>query len=205
VGVLQNFIRQVGVNLASKKHEINKDMNKPSLILHACCAPCAPHIFETLSEQFDVTVFFFNPNIQPEAEYRARENEIKRFADEKGFELIAGGYDSEGWCEAVRGFEAEPEGGARCRLCFRYRLERVAREAAERGIEYFTTTLSVSPHKNARTINEEGALAAEKYGSKFMEADFKKKNGYKISCDLSREYGFFRQDYCGCLFSRREA
>jgi len=184
------------INLADVK-------NQTPLLLHACCAPCAPHIFRALSEMYKVTIFFYNPNIQPEDEYKIRENEIKRFAETAGIPLIIGEYDPSGWNEAVRGFESEPEGGARCRLCFAYRLDRTAREAAVQNIDLFTTTLSVSPHKNSRIINEEGVAAAERCGIHFLEADFKKKNGFKLSCDLSRDYGFFRQDYCGCIFSRR--
>jgi len=158
-----------------------------------------------MRELYDVTVFFYNPNIQPESEYRKREAEIAGFARTAGFELVTGEYDEPGWMEAVRGLEGEPEGGGRCRVCFRYRLERAAREAARLGCDAFTTTLSVSPHKNARVINEEGLSAAEKYKVGFHEADFKKKEGFKISCELSAELGFYRQDYCGCMFSKIEA
>jgi epoxyqueuosine reductase len=176
---------------------------KPKLLLHVCCAPCAPHVLKQLEEQFAVSVFFFNPNIQPEEEYRRREEEITRFSREDGFELITGEYDEEGWIDAVRGLEGEPEGGARCGICFRYRLDRTAREAAARVFDLFATTLTVSPHKNAFVINEEGRAAAERQGTTFLEADFKKKEGFKISCQLSRERGFYRQDYCGCVFSRK--
>jgi predicted adenine nucleotide alpha hydrolase (AANH) superfamily ATPase len=180
-----------------------RDSQQQKILLHACCAPCAPHVFNVLSENYDVTVFFYNPNLQPEAEYRAREEDMKRFARETGFELLIGEYDEAGWMEAVRGLEGEPEGGARCRICFRHRLGRAARETAERGFDLFTTTLTVSPHKNAKVINEEGAAAAQRFGVKFLESDFKKKDGFKISGVLSGERGFYRQDYCGCLFSRR--
>ena len=173
------------------------------MLLHACCAPCSPHVLSQMQSRFDVTVFFYNPNIQPEEEYRRREEEMRGFAEREGFRLVVGEYDEPGWMEAVRGLEEEPEGGARCRVCFRYRLDRAASEAAARGLDVITSTLSVSPHKNARVINEEGSAAAARHGVEFLEADFKKKDGFKISCELSRDYGFYRQDYCGCLFSRR--
>ncbi|MFA6450971.1 MAG: epoxyqueuosine reductase QueH [bacterium] len=183
---------------------MENDANRPTLLLHACCAPCAPHIFNTLSDKYSVAVYFYNPNIQPETEYIARKNEIIKFSEQAGFKLIVGEPDSTGWNEAIKGYEPDPEGGERCRLCFRHRLEHTAREAAQLNFDFFATTLSISPHKNAKIINEEGSLAASKYGLRFLEADFKKRNGFKISCELSREHGFFRQDYCGCLFSRRD-
>jgi predicted adenine nucleotide alpha hydrolase (AANH) superfamily ATPase len=175
-----------------------------SLLLHVCCAPCSPHVFRVLNEAHNVSLFFYNPNIQPEKEYKIREAEIIRFAARSGIELILGEYDRGGWNEAVRGHEDEPEGGARCVLCYRYRLERTAREAERLNIGIIATTLSVSPHKNAQLINYEGARAADRAGRRFLEADFKKKDGYRISCELSKEYGFFRQNYCGCVFSRKD-
>jgi len=173
------------------------------ILLHVCCAPCAPHVLDVLKSEYDTGVFFYNPNIQPYEEYEAREAEIKRFAAESGFRLLLGDYDEGDWLEAVKGYEEAPEGGARCRLCFRHRLEKTAALCAESGYRFFTTTLTVSPHKNAKTIFEEGNRAAERFGLTFLEADFKKKDGYKKSCEMSRAHGFFRQNYCGCLFSRK--
>ncbi len=179
-------------------------MTRTSLLLHSCCAPCTTYVYDLLEKKYDVVVFFYNPNIQPEEEYRRREEEIRRFASEKCFELIVGPYDEPGWMDAVKGFENEPEGGARCRLCFRYRLEKAAAEAARLyGIKLFTSTLSVSPHKNAKVINEEGVRAAEKYEVEYLESDFKKRDGFKKSVELSKKHGFFRQNYCGCEFSKK--
>ncbi|MFC1474788.1 epoxyqueuosine reductase QueH [bacterium] len=177
--------------------------SRPTLLLHACCAPCTPHVINLLRENFRVTVFFYNPNIHPEEEYRKRESEIREFSEKEKFSLIVGEYDVSNWMEAMKGLESEPEGGERCRICFRMRLERAAREAEERGIEYITTTLSVSPHKNIKLINEEGNRAAGKCGIKFREENFKKKDGFRISCDLAAEHGMYRQDYCGCVFSQK--
>jgi len=179
------------------------DNEKPSLLLHACCAPCSPHVLNLLEQDYSVTVLFYNPNIQPEEEYRKREEEIRRFSAERGFELIVGDYNTARWLDETRGLEGEPEGGRRCRVCFRHRLDRAAFITSQLGQDIFTTTLTVSPHKNAGVINEEGESAAKRHGVKFLKSDFKKKDGFKISCDLSDKYGFYRQDFCGCIFSRR--
>lgn len=177
---------------------------KPSLLLHSCCAPCTTHVYNVLKDEYEVAVFFYNPNIQPEDEYRKREEEIKRLAAVECFEIIIGPRDEPGWLDAIKGYEEEPEGGERCRLCFRHRLEKTAAEAVRLyNIELFTTTLTVSPHKNAIMINEEGLRATDKFDIDFLEADFKKQNGFKKSVELSKKYGFFRQNYCGCEFSRR--
>ena len=177
---------------------------KPLLLLHVCCAPCSPHIINLLRESYSVTAFFYNPNIHPLEEYTLRENEIRSFSEKESFPLIIGEYDDAAWFEAVRGFEEEPEGSNRCDICFRIRMERAARAAAENGAQYFATTLTVSPHKNAAKIFAAGRAAAAQFdGVEFLEMDFKKKDGYRISSELSREHGFYRQNYCGCSFSRR--
>jgi predicted adenine nucleotide alpha hydrolase (AANH) superfamily ATPase len=178
---------------------------KPAILLHICCAPCGTHVARELSERYSVRGFFFNPNIQPEEEYRLRENEARALAEKDGFPLEAGGNSAEAWLEAVRGLEGEPEGGRRCEACYRHRLERTAAAARDNGIPFFTTTLTISPLKKASVINPIGLEAARLAGSgvQFIEADFKKKDGFKKSCALSKALGFYRQNYCGCLFSRR--
>jgi predicted adenine nucleotide alpha hydrolase (AANH) superfamily ATPase len=176
---------------------------RKKLLLHCCCAPCGTHPFRALRGQYDVTVYFDNPNIHPAGEYQARLEEIRALAERWHFTLVEGEYDSVGWFDAVRGHEEEPEGAARCAICYRIRLERAARTAKSLGMDCFATTLSVSPHKNAKTINRIGKEAGGLIGIQFVEADFKKMDGFKISCELSRAEGLYRQDYCGCIFSRR--
>jgi epoxyqueuosine reductase len=176
---------------------------KPRLLLHGCCAPCTPHVAALLRAEFDVTVFFFNPNIHPPEERRHRAEEMRRLCGEVALSFVEGADDAAAWREVVRGLEDEPEGGRRCEACFRFRLERAAREAAERGMPWFTTTLTVSPLKRAAVVNAVGCAAAVVTGVQFFEADFKKKDGFKISCELGRQHGLYRQDYCGCEFSMR--
>ncbi len=173
------------------------------ILLHSCCAPCAPHVISILRMEYHVSIHFCNPNIQPYEEYEKRKVEIKRYAVESGTDIIFDEYDENGWLKAVKGHESDKEGGERCGLCFRYRLEKTAALCSESGFEIFATTLSVSPHKNSGIINLEGKHAAEKHGVVFLEADFKKNDGYRKSCELSHRYGFFRQNYCGCIFSRK--
>lgn len=177
---------------------------KEQILLHVCCAPCTPHVFNVLSEQFEISLFFFNPNIQPEDEYELRKAEIERYSEQNGIGLIVGDYEVEEWEKAISGHEEDHEGGRRCEICYKLRLEKTAGEAKKNNINNFTTTLSISPHKNAETINGIGRDIADQKALNFFEADFKKKNGFKISCDISKEYGFFRQSYCGCLYSRRK-
>lgn len=181
---------------------------RPSLLLHSCCGPCSTYVLEYLSRFFDITVFYYNPNIYPADEFFKRVDEQKRliaamFPDGSvGFS--EGAFDDSNFYETVKGLENVPEGGERCFKCYRLRLEETAQKAAEDGFEYFTTTLSISPHKNAQALNDIGRETAEKYGVKYLFSDFKKKNGYKRSCELSAQYGTYRQDYCGCIFSKRE-
>lgn len=181
-----------------------QDTKKEQILLHACCAPCTPHVFNVLSEQFEVILFFFNPNIQPKDEYELRKAEIARYSELNRIKLITGDYEVEEWEKAVAGHEEDPEGGGRCEICYKFRLKKTAREAEKNNIGNLTTTLSISPHKNAGTINRIGNDIAAQKGINFFEADFKKKNGFRISCEISKEYGFFRQSYCGCLYSRRK-
>ena len=178
----------------------------PRLLLHVCCAPCSSYCLEYLSEYFDITVYYYNPNISKKEEYLKRLAEEERYISVKEFKhpvkLTESNYDPQEFFDAVRGLEKEPEGGLRCRECFRLRLEASAKKAKELGFEWFTTTLTISPLKNAALLNEIGSEMGEKYGVKWLPSDFKKKEGYKRSIELSREYGLYRQDYCGCVFSR---
>lgn len=182
----------------------------PSLFLHSCCAPCSSYVLEYLCRYFYITVFFFNPNISPREEYEKRVEEQKRLIavyneEGKGYPIAVceGEYAADRFYEAAKGLEACPEGGDRCFRCFELRLEETARRAAEAGCDYFATTLTVSPLKNARTLNEIGRSLCEKYGIAWLPSDFKKKEGYKRSVELSARYGLYRQDYCGCVYSRR--
>ncbi len=180
----------------------------PSLLLHSCCAPCSSYVLEYLSKHFAVTVLYYNPNIYPDEEYahRVREQEafIRRFPAENPIRFVEGAFDKERFYETVKGLEAEPEGGERCFRCYELRLREAAEYARTMGADYFCTTLSISPLKNAEKLNEIGERLAAEYGVRYLPSDFKKKNGYKRSVELSREYGMYRQDYCGCVFSRRE-
>ena len=177
------------------------------LLLHSCCAPCSSYVLEYLSHYFDITLFYYNPNISPESEFKKRTEELKRLAHEMPMDFpahaIIGEYDPREFYEAVKGLENEPEGGKRCEVCFRLRLEKAAAFAAEEGFDYFTTTLTISPLKNAEVLNRVGYEAAEKYNTVWLPSDFKKKDGYKRSIELSAEYGLYRQNYCGCIYSKR--
>ncbi|MCD8012860.1 MAG: epoxyqueuosine reductase QueH [Lachnospiraceae bacterium] len=184
----------------------------PTLLLHSCCAPCSSYVLEYLSRYFRITVLYYNPNIYPEEEYFRRMEEQRRLIEEMGAKqvlpnpvsLIEGRFDSREFYEAVRGLEQIPEGGARCEACFRLRLGEAARAASDGGFDYFTTTLTISPLKNAQKLNEIGEALAGEYQIKWLPCDFKKRNGYKRSVELSAEYGLYRQDYCGCVFSKQE-
>lgn len=181
---------------------------KPKLLLHVCCAPCSSHVLELLSKEYDITVYFYNPNITDNDEYDKRFGELERFVGEAPFAMnvktVDGGYDSKIFFEMSKGMEELPERGARCYQCYKLRMEEAARYAQLNGYDVFTTSLSISPHKNANWINEIGALCQEKYGVDYMYSDFKKKNGYARSIQLSKEYSLYRQDYCGCIFSKRD-
>ncbi len=182
--------------------------NVPTLLLHSCCAPCSSYVLEYLSDYFAVTVLYYNPNIYPEEEFRHRADEQKRLIEtlpsKHPISFIEGRFDSREFYDAVRGLEHIPEGGERCHACFRLRLEETARIAAENGSDYFTTTLTISPLKNAAALNKIGEETASRFGIAWLPSDFKKKNGYKRSVELSSEYGLYRQDYCGCVFSKKE-
>lgn len=180
----------------------------PSLLLHVCCAPCSSYCLEYLSQYFRVTVFYYNPNISPPSEYEFRLSEEKRFIALKDFpnpvQITESVYDPERFFEAAWGLEDAPEGGARCEKCFELRLRESAKKAKEGGFDFFTTTLSISPLKNADLLNEIGARTGEEFGVNWLFSDFKKREGYKRSIELSREYDLYRQNYCGCVYSKRE-
>ena len=181
------------------------------LFLHSCCAPCSSYCLEYLCQYFAITVFYFNPNISAEPEYRHRVEEQKRLiaaynAEHKGYpiDIVEGDYEPERFFEIAKGYESCPEGGERCFRCFELRLRETAEHAKEGTYDFFATTLTISPLKNAQKINEIGHALGEEYGVLWLPSDFKKKNGYKRSVELSAEYGLYRQDYCGCAFSKAE-
>ena len=182
--------------------KLGEENRVPSLLLHSCCAPCSSYVLEYLSQYFHITVFYYNPNIYPESEYgkRIREQQelISKMDLKNPVSFLAGEY------EMAEGMEHLREGGARCMKCYELRLAETARRAAEGGFDYFTTTLSISPLKNAQKLNEIGVRIGREAGVEYLVSDFKKKNGYKRSVELSEEYGLYRQDYCGCEFSLAE-
>ncbi len=179
----------------------------PNLLLHSCCAPCSSHCIEYLSQYFNITVLYYNPNIYPEAEYEKRKTEQKRLISEMDtkypVKMLDCDFESEKFYEMAKGMENCREGGERCFNCYRLRLEKTALEAKKNDFDYFTTTLTISPLKNAQKINEIGEELSEEYGVKFLPSDFKKKEGYKRSIELSKEYNLYRQDYCGCVYSKQ--
>lgn len=211
-----DFIQNKIINDKSKKDENGvadgKNGGKPTMLLHSCCGPCSTAVIERLVERFDLTVFFYNPNITNEGEYEKRLETQRKFIDEynaavmpEGCEvkLVEGEYDPENYLEAVRGLENEPENGDRCTKCFEVRMRRTAEEAEKSGFENFATTLSVSPHKNTQRINNIGYELEKEFAPAFLDESFKKKDGFKRSTELSREYGLYRQNFCGCVFSER--
>lgn len=180
--------------------------NPPRLFLHSCCAPCSSYTLEYLSNYFDITVYYFNPNISPKEEFDKRFAEQKRLIDslpaKNPIKLVLGEYNYDDFLQIARGYENVAEGGERCFRCYRMRLESTARIAKEQGFDYFCTTLSISPLKNSQKINQIGYEVAQKYGIKWLPSDFKKREGYKRSIELSREYNLYRQSFCGCIFSK---
>ena len=180
---------------------------RKKLLLHSCCAPCSSYCLEYLTKYFDVTVFYYNPNISEKAEFDKRVSELKRFVREADLyqkpEIIVGEYEPDVFEKMAEGLENEPERGGRCTVCYRLRLTKSAEYATTHGFDYFTTTLSISPYKDAERLVKIGEELAEKYGVSYLPSDFKKKNGYKRSIELSEEYGLYRQDYCGCVYSKK--
>lgn len=177
---------------------------RPKMLLHTCCAPCSAYVLELLRAAFDLTLYFYDPNIHPKEEYDKRRDEMKGYAETFSIPFIEGPYDVERWFEITRERKDSREGSERCFICYDMRMREAARYAQDNGFEYFGTVLSVSPHKNAGKINEIGALLSMEYGIKYLEADFKKRDGFKKSVTLSKERGLYRQDYCGCIYSMRK-
>ena len=181
--------------------------DKKSLLLHACCAPCSSAVLERVTPYFNVTLFFYNPNITDETEYCKRLVELKKFvakAYNGGIPIIDGGFEPQEFFKAVKGLEGAREGGERCSVCYAQRLSRTAALAKEKRFDHFCTTLSVSPYKDADKLNVIGGALAKKFGVEYLYSDFKKRQGYVRSIELSKEYGLYRQNYCGCVFSRSE-
>jgi len=176
---------------------------KPDLLLHYCCAPCAGHVIELLLDSYDLTLFFYNPNIEPFEEYIKRKNELSKLIKQASYDsdvkILDCEYDNAVFINAALSLRKEPEGGLRCRECFKIRLSETAKRAAEGEYDYFTTTLSVSPHKDAKILNELGLQAGREYDIKYFVSDFKKNGGYNRSVELSKEYELYRQNYCGCI------
>ena len=179
------------------QQEISSFGEKPKLLLHCCCAPCSSAVIERIKEFFDITFYFFNPNIYPKDEYVLRQNEFEKL----GVKIIVEEYNHDEFLKLVKGYESEQEGGARCRICIAERLSKTFEYAVENNFDLVTTTLSISPHKDAEFINILGERLQEKYGVKYLHADFKKQNGYLRSIQICKELGIYRQDYCGCEFS----
>ena len=186
-----------------------KDGITPSLLLHSCCAPCSSYVLEYLSQFFNITVLYYNPNISPKDEYLYRLQEEKRLISEMNFKnpvkILDCDYNADEFFTVAKGLEKEPEGGKRCEKCFDLRLDFTAKTAKENKFDYFATTLTISPLKNANLINQIGESLAEKYNVKYLSSDFKKKEGYKRSITLSKEYNLYRQNYCGCIYSKVES
>ena len=193
--------------LDKKIEEITSNGRTPSLLLHACCAPCSSYVLEYLADFFNITIFYYNPNITEEAEYRKRVTEEQRLISQmplkNSVSFLEGKYDPERFFEMTKGMENIPEGGERCFKCYRLRIAETADIAKEKGFDYFTTTLSISPLKNAQKLNEIGGEEAERVGVPYLFSDFKKREGYKRSIQLSAQYGLYRQNYCGCIYSKQ--
>lgn len=172
------------------------------MLLHSCCGPCSTQVIDVLKSSYDLTIFYSNSNIFPQEEYEKRLQEQKRYAKIVGIQVLNDVYDEKEYLEFVKGLEKEKEGGLRCKACFEFRLKRTAEYAKEHGFDVFTTTLTVSPHKNSQVINEIGKKISDEYNIEFFEGNFKKQDGYKKSIEFSKKYNLYRQNYCGCRFSR---
>ena len=179
-------------------------LNKPKLLLHVCCAPCSSGCLLELVEFFDITIYYYNPNISPLDEYQKRLLESVNFTQKvyPQIKVIDAEYDNNHFEELVKGFESQPEGGSRCKICYKMRLEKTAQYAKDNGFDFFTTTLTISPYKNSKILNEIGENVAKQYGVKYLFSDFKKNDGYKKSIENSKKYGLYRQNYCGCKYSK---
>ena len=188
--------------------KIHERRDTPSLLLHACCGPCSSYVLEYLSKYFNITILYYNPNISDAFEYQKRLQEIKKFVKKiktkYPITVLEGRYQPKEFFDAVRGYESLKEGSERCFRCYHLRLLETARLAFEKSYDYFGTTLSISPYKNSQVLNEIGKNLEKEYQVSYLYADFKKKNGYQRSIELSKEYGLYRQDYCGCIYSKQE-
>ena len=194
------------MNYQNKLYELIANLDyRPKLLLHSCCGPCSTTVLSFLKDYFDITVLYYNPNIEPITEYNKRKSEQIRFINElndKSIKFLDCDYDNASFKKAVVGLEKEKEGGARCGVCFKLRLTKTVLLAKDMHFDYFGTTLTVSPYKNSKLINEIGAFLEQKYGVHYLYSDFKKNDGYKKSIILSKEYNLYRQNYCGCLYGR---
>ena len=197
---MENFNRQMEKVISG----LGKDKAKPKLLLHSCCAPCSSACIEKIKDFFDLTVYYYNPNMDTLQEYNLRLEEQRRFCQEVGVNFACEDYCQQDFSCAVKGLEDEPEGGARCAVCFRLRLQKTAEFALQNGFEYFTTTLTVSPLKDANLLNLIGQEVANKTGVKWLPTDFKKKGGYQRSVELSKQHNLYRQNYCGCEYSKEK-
>lgn len=202
--MITNYQKQLDSTILS----LDKEGLTPTLLLHSCCAPCSSYVLEYLSSYFKITVFYYNPNIYPNEEYSRRVEEQRKLISvlevKNPISFFEASYDTQRFFDISKGLEHEKEGGERCFKCYNLRLNETAIYAKENGFDYFTTTLSISPYKSAEKLNEIGNLLSQKYGAKYLFADFKKRNGYKRSIELSKQYNLYRQDYCGCIFSKQQ-
>ena len=200
--VMENIIKENCLEKGKIKEKL------PTLLLHSCCAPCSSYCLAVLSQYFKVTVYYYNPNIYPPEEYEMRAKEQQRFINEypmsNEVRFVEGPYDTERFYNMAKGLEKVPEGGERCFKCYELRLRESAKYALDNGFDFFTTTLSISPLKNAQKLNEIGKQLEEEFGVKYLYSDFKKKEGYKKSTEISNEYGMYRQYYCGCVYSKKQ-
>lgn len=203
-----NYQKKMDEILKVVEKENEQGKNPPTLLLHSCCAPCSSYVLEYLTNYFQITILYYNPNISEEKEYRKRVEELKRLLEELPAKypvaFIEGHYNPDEYYKAVRGLEHLGEKSERCYECYKLRIDYAARLARENGFDYYTTTLSISPHKNAVWLNEIGQQLSDKYGIAYLYADFKKRNGYKRSIELSAQYHLYRQDFCGCIYSKAE-
>ena len=207
---MKNQVKEIQVtkvNYDIKMQEIIDGLKDvPRVLLHSCCAPCSSAVIERLTKYFDITILYYNPNIEPKEEYLKRKEEeirfIKEFKSVNKVDILDCDWDNDIYHELVKGMEQDMEGGARCHKCYNLRLEYTAKKAKELNYDFFATTLTVSPYKNSQVLNKIGALLEDKYNVKYLYSDFKKKEGYKRSIELSKEYNLYRQDYCGCIYSK---
>ena len=201
-----NQNRNYQKELEKKIQTLHLSEEPPTLLLHSCCAPCSSYVLEYLSQYFKITVFYYNPNITDAAEYELRVKEQERLISQLPakypIHFVSGVYEPQRFYEMASGLRKEPEGGARCKACFMLRLEETAKLCQKDNYDYFTTTLTISPLKNASLLNQLGEMLSDLYNVNFLNSDFKKKNGYKRSTELSAKYGLYRQDYCGCIYSK---